>query len=151
MPDFSTLLKKPAGQAKRPQVLAPGNYPGVIKGFELKEAPPGKDYSMIVRFHIGLTDWPDNLSEEDKMQPTDGGTATTIDLSKRQLRRDFYDNGLYRLDDFIRSCGVESNGRSYEEVLPELRGAAVVVEVQQYMNQSTNELGNQIGNMTGQK
>lgn len=151
MPDFSSLLQAPAGQAPRPVTLTPGNYAGVIKSFELKEAPPGKDYTKIVRIHIGVTGWPDNVADEDKQQKQVDGSFRPIDLSKRQLRRDYYDNGLYRLDDLIRSCGIESNGRTYEEILPELKGAAVVAEVQQYMNQSTNELGNQIGNLTGQK
>lgn len=156
MPDFNKLLSRPAGVAKPPKVLVPGNYPAVIKGHEIVQAPPGKDYDMIIRFPVGLTGWPDTATDEDKTQETGEGTGKPLDLSKRQLRRDFYANSedvnsTKRLDDFIRSCGIEPAGRSYQEVLPELTGAHVIAEVQQYLNQRTNELGNQIGGLTGAK
>lgn len=151
MPDFSQLMNQPAGQAKKPKVLVVGNYSAIIKSYELIEAPAGKDYKTIIRFHVGLIGWPDSATEEDKQQEQMDGSFKPIDLAKRQLRRDFYDNSMYRLDEFIRSCGIEPNGRSYAEVLPELTGAQIVAEVQQYLNGKTNELGNQIGNMTGAK
>lgn len=150
MPDFSKLLNRPAGQAKSPKALIPGNYPGVVKSFEMLPAPEGKDYETIVRFHIGLTGWPDSVSDDDKMQDLGDGMKP-IDLAKKQLRRDFYDSSLKRLDDFIRSCGVEPNNRSYNEVLPELVGSHVIASVEQYLNQRTSDLGNQIGNLVGEK
>lgn len=149
MPDFSSLLKAPAGEAKKPKVLVIGNYPGIVKSFELMQAPQGKDYSMIVRVHVGLTGWCDNASEEDKQQEIRPGEFRPIDLSKRQLRKDFYDNSLYRLDDLIKSCGITPDGKTYEETLPQLVGAQLVVEVEQYLNQNTNDLGNQIKNIVG--
>lgn len=148
MPDFSKLLSRTAGEAKSPKALTPGNYPAVVKGHEILQAPEGKDYEFIVRFQIGLIGWPDTISEDDKLQDLGDGPKP-IDLSKKQLRRDFYDSSLKRLDDFIRSCGVKPGGRSYQEILPELTGAHVTAEVQQYLNQRTNELGNQIGNLAG--
>lgn len=149
MVDFTQLLKRPAGQAPKPKALPIGNYPGVISKFELLPAPAGKDYQMIVRIHLGLTGWPDGISEDETLQPMGDGTSKPIDLSKKQLRRDYYDNSMYRLDELIKSCHIEPNGQSYEEILPQLIGAAVVVDVQQYMNQNTNEVGNQVGKLTG--
>lgn len=136
--DLGSLLKKPAGQAKKPPALDAGNYPGIVKGFEIGDQ--NKNKTPYVRFQVGLLGWPEGAEAD-----------AEIDLSKRQLRRDYFltDDALWRLDEFIRSCNIESNGRSYEEVLPELTGAHVVVEVQQYMNQTSNEIGNQIGKMTG--
>ena len=156
MPDFSKLLTRTAGVAKPPKVLVPGNYPGIIKGHEILPGPPGKDYDTIIRFPVGLTGWCDNATEDDKVQETGEGASKPIDLSKRQLRRDFYANtddinSTKRLDDFIRSCGIEPAGRSYQEILPELTGMRVTAEVQQYLNLRTNELGNQIGNLAGEK
>ncbi len=148
MPDFSALLSRPAGQAKSPKALVPGNYPAIVKGHEILPAPEGKDYTAIIRFQVGVMGWPDSATEEDKTQDLGAGPVA-IDLSKKQLRRDFYDSSLKRLDDFIRSCGVEPNGRSYQEVLPELTGAHVTAEVQQYLNQRTGDIGNQIGNLAG--
>ena len=146
MPDFSTLLRKPAGEAKKPPALPAGDYPAVIKSHEVGDQ--NKNRTPYVRFHVGLTGFPDSVSDDERK----GADGSPIDLSKKQLRRDYFltEDALWRLDEFIRSCGVESNGRSYEEVLPELVGASVLAEVQQYMNQSNNEIGNQIGKLVGQ-
>lgn len=143
MVDFSKLLKAPAGEAKEPKVLVPGDYPGVIKSWEIKEAPQGKDYSSLIRFNIGLTGWAEGLDDEDMLD----GDGKPLDLSKRQLRRDFYDNALFRLDEFLKSLGLELSGMTYEEALPLCVGKAVLVEVQQYMNQTTNKFGNQVGRL----
>lgn len=136
--DLGSLLKKPAGQAKKPPALDAANYPGVLKSFEVGNQ--NKNQTPYVRFHVGITGWGEGVEPQ-----------ADVDLSKRQMRRDYFltDDALWRLDEFIRSCGIEANGRSYEEVCPELIGHPVTVEVQQYMNQTSNEIGNQIGKMTG--
>jgi hypothetical protein len=145
MVDFTSLLKKPAGEASKPKALEAGDYPGIIKSFEVGDN--NKNKTPYVRFLVGITDWAETVSEEDKTN-TDG---SPVDLSKRQLRRDYYltDDALWRLDDFIKSCGVEAHGRAYDEVLPELIGAQVMVQVQQYVNQQSMEVGNQVGSLTG--
>ena len=139
MPDFSSLLKKPAGEAKKPDALNAGDYPGIIKSFEMGDA--NKNKTPYVRFNVGLTSWPD--------EPQTDAAGTPIDLSKRQLRRDFFftEEALWRLDAFLAEIGISAKGRSYEEALPETVGANILVEVQQYMNQQTNEIGNQIGGL----
>lgn len=149
MPDFSKLANAKAGEAKKPKALPEGNYLGIIKNFSFEPAPPGKDYETIVRFNLGLMDWPAEISDDDKQQDMGNNVFKPIDLSKRQMRRDFYDNVLYRLDDFIKSCGIEANGRSYSEVLPELQGKHVTVQVKQYLNERTSEIGNNVGDLTG--
>ncbi len=150
MPDFSKLANTTAGEAKKPKALPAGNYSAVIKGFSFEQAPPGKNYENIVRFSLGLLDWPTEVSEDEKSQDLGAGPKP-IDLSKFQMRRDFYDNVLYRLDDFIKACGVEMNGRKYAEVLPELTGKRVIAEVKQYVNQTTSEIGNNIGDLTAEQ
>lgn len=136
MPDFSSLLRKPAGEAKKPEALPAGDYPGVIKSFELGDQ--NKNHTPYARLAIGLTGWPDTVDESDR-----GDT----DLSKRNLRRDMYltDEAFWRLDELLRGLGIEVTGRTYEETIPELVGQQVLVEVQQYMNQTNNEIGNQVG------
>ena len=151
MPDFSKLANSKAGEAKKPKALPEGNYLAVIKGWSFEPAPAGKDYESIVRFNLGMMDWPAEVPESDKQQDLGNGQFKPIDLSKRQMRRDFYDNVLYRLDDFIKSCGVDMNGRTYSEVLPELVGKRVIAQVKQYLNERTSEIGNNIGDLTGEK
>lgn len=142
MPDFSKLLNAPAGEAKKPEPLLAGNYPGVIKSFEMGDN--NKNKTAYVRFHLGLTGWPEG------QDPQTMPSGEPMDLTKRgQLRKDFYvtEDALWRLDEFLREMGVNLAGRPYAEVLPETVGASVLVEVQQYVNNNTGDIGNQVGNI----
>jgi hypothetical protein len=138
MPDFSQLLRKPAGEAKKPEALPVATYPGVIKSYELGDN--NKNKTPYVRFAVGLTGW----SETE--EPVEG-----VDITKRSMRKDYFltDDSLWRLDEFLRSIGLEGKGRGYDEVIPEAIGANVLVEVQQYMDQKTSEIGNQLGRLVG--
>ena len=157
MPDFSQLLRKPAGQATRPPALPADDFPGIIRQYELGDNNANK--TPYVRLALGLLDWGANVPDEWTSVGPDGTaktiTKSDVDLSKRQMRRDFYltDDAMWRLDELIRSCGIDLGSpdapRDYEEVLPELIGQHVLVEVQQYLNQRTNEIGNQVGRVVG--
>lgn len=139
MADFSTLLSKPAGQAKRPPALDVGDYPGVIKGYEMGDQNRNK--TPYVRFNLGLVGWPDGATPQTK---EDGAE---IDLSAKSLRRDFYlsDDAIWRLDEMLRNLGITMTGtETYLDVLPQTVGASVLVEVRQYMNQQTNDIGNEV-------
>jgi hypothetical protein len=144
-PNFSHLLKRPAGKAKKPEALPAGLYPGVIKSVEYGDQ--NKNKTPYVRCHLGLTGWPEDISEDDKAP---GGEP--VDLAKRQPRRDYYltDDALWRLDELLRSMGIEPSGRSYEEVIPDAVGQSVTVEMQQYLNEKNNETGNQVGKLFAQ-
>ena len=140
MVDFSSLLKKPAYEAKKPEALPVSpNYPGVIKSYELLEGQNEKKLPFV-RFMVGLTGWADDIDQTDRVG----------DPSKRTLRRDYYltDEALYRLDLFLKSLGLAS-GQTYDELLPQVVGARVIVSVKQYMNQRTNEIGNEVAELTG--
>lgn len=140
MVDFAQLLRKPVDEAKRPPALPAGNYAGMVKSFEIGNQ--NKNKTPYVRFHIVLNGWPEEVPNDDR----DG-----IDLAKRQMRRDFFltDDADWRLADFIKSCGIDASGRTFEDTVPEVIGHPVTVEVQQYLNQTSNEIGNQIGGLVG--
>ena len=57
------------------------------------------------------------------------------------------EEALFRLDEFLRSLGINLNDKSYAEAIPEAEGMNVVAEVSQYMNQNTNEFANQINRL----
>lgn len=146
--DFA-LLKRPAGKAPKIKALPDGNYPGVIKSYET--GIKSKSGTDLVRFNLGLTDWADTVSDDDKATTNGSGQREMIDLSKRQLRRDFYltENALYRLDTFLRSLDIDLNGRDYESVLSDTVGANVMIAVGHYTN-DRGETGNQVEEITGQ-
>ena len=153
MPDFSQLLRKPAGEAKKPPVLPMGDYPAVVRGFEFGDQNRNK--TPYVRFQTSLQDWPKDSSDEWTVVDGEGNATVVckddVDLSKRSMRKDFFltEDSLWRFDEFIRSCGINPNGRMYEEIIPEIVGQPVLAEVTQYLNQQTNETGNQIGKLVG--
>lgn len=136
MPDFGKM-RTVAGQAKKPPTLPIGDYPGIIKSFEQAKAKTGTE---ILRFHVGLMGWPANA------EPMEG-----VDLSKRQMRKDFYltDDALWRLDEFFRLVGVVPDGvKTYEELAPSAVGANCTATVSQYLNEATGEFGNNIEKLT---
>ena len=141
--NISSFIKKPAGQAKKPPALPAGNYQYVIKGFETGDN--NKNKTPYLRLAIGLLGYGEDIDQSE----IDPG----IDLSKRQMRKDFYltDDSLWRLDEFIKTTGIDFEGKDYEEVFPLLVGEQGIAEVQQYMNQQNNEIGNQIGKLVGSK
>jgi hypothetical protein len=148
--DFA-LLKRPAGSAPKIVPLPDGNYPGVVKSYET--GLKNKNGTELVRLNLALTGWPDTVSEEARYQTTGDGRKELIDLSKRQMRRDFFvtDAALGRLEKFLLSCGIEFDGvRDYESYLPEIVGAPVNVFIGHYTNDNTGKSGNQVEEITGQ-
>ena len=141
MPGFTSLLNKPAGEAQKPTALPVADFPGVIKGYELGESREKK--TPFVRFNLGLTEWPDGV---DPVTKADG---TPIDLSTRSLRRDYYltADAMWRLDELLKNLGLEVSGQTYADLLPQTTGASVIVEVRQYMNTQTNEIGNEVAGL----
>ena len=141
MVDFSALLKKPSGEAKKPEALPEDIYPGIIKSFELGDA--NKNKTPYVRFHLALNG--EGLGEGSY----DNLAAAGIDLAKRQFRRDFYltEDALWRLDDLLKGLGIEP-GKSYEEALPEAVGKAVQVQIQRIIGQQDGAVMNTVGLLT---
>lgn len=144
MPDFSELLRQPAGEAKRPKALKPGDYPGVVRSHEVGDN--NKNKTVYVRFGLTITDWPEDFTQEEIAE----WAEEVPDLSKRQLRKDFFftQDALWRLDDFIRSCGIEPQGRRYEDILPEMVGQPVKMDVRHYRNQN-DEVSNTVESVVG--
>jgi hypothetical protein len=151
--NFKHLLARPAGQAERPKALPAGDYPGIIAKFEQGESSQKK--TPYVRFLTNITGWPDTVEEEDRVLHKPDGTTSPIDLSKKQQKVDYYltDDALWRLDEFIRSAGLETAGKSYEEIIPECVGVHVTLAITQENNDTGDEVVtyNKVGKMVGQQ
>lgn len=156
MTDFSAIARSAAGQAKKPPTMPPETYPGVIKSFAWGD--DNKNKTPYVRLMLGFTGWPESMPEswdefDDEKQKSFVVERKDIDLATRQMRRDFYmtDDSKYRMDDFLKSMGInvgtEDAPRTYEETLPELIGAGVLIEVQQQLNPGTNKTYTQVGKL----
>ncbi len=155
MTDFSAIAAKAAGQAKKPPRLpAAPDMVGVIKSFAWGDQ--NKNKTPYVRLSVGFTGWGNSVPEswdefDNETQTSVSVQRSDIDLSKRQMSRDFYmtEDSQWRMDAFLKEmgvdCGTPENPRSYAETLPELIGQPVLVEVEHRLNTQTNDTFVQIG------
>lgn len=137
-PNFASLLNKPADDVKRPVTLPDGTYFAVVKSHELGESAQKK--TPYVRYHLEVT-------EADPDTDTEG-----VEIQGKKMRADFYitDESTYRLTDFIASCGVETAGRSLGEVIPQVIGQTVMIDVTRRPNERDPEqYFNEIRKITG--
>lgn len=138
--NFAGILNKPADSIKKPPLLPPGSYHGYIKSYAYNESR--EKHTPQLDLQIGFTGPGDGIDPAD----LDG-----IDLAKRQLRKTFYltDDSLWRLTEFMASCGINLHGRLVSECVPDLASAQVLVEVTQGMSQRTNEPFNDVSTIKG--
>lgn len=133
---FRQLLSQPTDAVERPKALAAGHYIGEIKTHEFGQSR--QKQTPYVRFVL-------TPSEEtaDVMEGANAGT----DLSRRELRKDFYitPNSLYRLGDMLDAVLGKTSGRSFDERIPETRGARVMFAVTQRESEDGTETYNDIG------
>lgn len=129
--DFSTLLSKPADEVKRPPALPAGSYFGVIEKHAFDESREKK--TPYVSYTVKLTgEYGDDVDAEG---------VEGIDIAKRTMRKDFYltEDALWRLKEFIESCGVPSVGRSLGEIIPEVVNCRVLCEVSSQLDRRNPE------------
>lgn len=148
--NVSDFLNMPSGKSVRPVALPIETYSGIITSFERGESRQRK--TPLVRFNVRLLDWPASIPESARMQPDGDGVLQPIDLSKKTFRSDFFitEDALFRLDDFLRSCGIEPDGTPYGALCARTIGARVSVEMGQYISESTGEIGNQVNRIYGE-
>ena len=132
---FRSLLALSTDQVERPKPIAPGHYVGAIKGIEFgtsrqKQTP----YLRVLLLP----------SEETDDVPL--GANEGIDLSRRELRKDYYitPTALYRLSDMLDAVLGQQTGRSFDERIPELRGSRVMFLVTQRANEDGSETFNDV-------
>lgn len=118
--DFNSLLKVDASKIEKPKPLPPGTYTASIASYEFGEAN-NANKTPFCRVQL------QPISAEADVDTTDLG-----DLSKRKLRYDFWltEDSLYRFTDFFKNVlQLDIAGRMLEELVPQMSGQIVKVEV----------------------
>jgi hypothetical protein len=135
---FRELLKQTTDSVERPRALASGHYLGDIKSHEFglsrqKQTP-------YVQFILVPTEETADVQE---------GANTGIDFSKKELRKTLYltPTAIYRLSDMLDAVLGKQTGRSFDERIPETRGARVMFHVTQRDNEDGTETYNDVGNI----
>lgn len=145
-PDFSKLLSKKVDDAKPPPALPAGTYRATIQRYDFQtsreKGTPG------VRFHLQFIGAEDDV---DQTALVDAHGAP-LDLSKIQKFSTFWltDNSDYRLADFLKSLGIKTEGRDFNETLPETINGTVLVPITQRLDKKDPmKMLNDVGDITG--
>lgn len=124
-PDFNSLLSRPADTFKEPPPLPAGTYNGIIQNHEFGTSR--QKQTPYVRFNFVLT----GAGEDVEASELEG-----IELNKKKLHTDFYitEDSLFRLTNFLRSCGLNTN-KPVAETIPETTGCEIRAFITQRMEQ----------------
>lgn len=133
---FRELLSQKTDAVERPRALAPGHYVGEIKTHEFGQSR--QKQTPYVRFI---------LTPNEETTDVATGANDGIDLSKRELRKDFFitPTALYRLSDMLDAVLGKTQGRSFDERIPETRGVRVMFAVTSRESEDGTETYNDIG------
>jgi hypothetical protein len=135
---FRQLLAQTTDSVERPRAIAAGHYIGTIKSHEFGTSK--QKQTPFVRIILVPEEETDDVPE---------GANLGLDLSKRELRRDYYitPTSLYRLSDMLDAVLGKASGRSFDERIPELRGTRVIFAVTQRANEDETEFYNDVGSI----
>lgn len=138
--EMMDLLRKPMNEIERPKLLPAGTYYGIIKSHELGKSTQKK--TPFVRFHVALTGAGEDVDQE---------LLEGIELAKKILRRDFFltEDALFRVKDFLASLGIEVEGRSLGECIPEAIGQSVMLTVRHRPIEGRDEPMAEVSDMVG--
>lgn len=149
--DPVSALRPSARDTLPPPVIPADMYPGVIKSYEITSST---NNNPILRLPVGLLDWPDTIELDKRFQIGPEGEQIPIDLSRKQLRKDFFltPAAYFRLENFLTAMGFEiatdSNGnKDYETPVSQLIGQKVGVEVQRILGRNSGEFINVVGEL----
>jgi hypothetical protein len=114
--DFTSLLHKSTADIQRPWVLPSGTFTFLILGYEFGKS--SKKETPYVRY---------KFQPQSFDQDVDPADLEGKDWQKKELRDDFYltEAAMYRLVDFLKVCGVNTEGRMLDELVSEAVGRTV--------------------------
>lgn len=149
--DPVSALRPSARDTLPPPTIPADLYPGVIKSYEITSST---NNNPILRLPVGLLDWPDSVEADKRVQIGPEGEHIPIDLSRKQLRKDFFltPAAYFRLENFLTAMGftinTDSNGnKDYETPVSQLIGQKVGVEVQRILARGSGEFINVVGEL----
>lgn len=142
-PNFSNLLNKPADDIKKPPVLPEGTYFGTLTG-----QPTFGESSQKKTPFVQWTGQYSHAAPDIELVDEEG---KPINLEGKKFYFSHYltEDAMWRLVEFIKSCGVETEGRTLSELIPQCAGKAVQLSVVQRPNKDETGMVNNIQEMVG--
>lgn len=145
MTNLASLLNTKASDAKPPVQLPDGTYFGIVQGFEYitskQKKTPGVEFTVqITHAHDDV-----DLSEFE----AEGGKLTEKKFSRGGCTFYLSENSIFMLKNFIESCGIDTEDRSFGELIPQVVGQAVVLDIEKQPNQQGTGYFNNVKSMRG--
>jgi hypothetical protein len=124
--NLASLLNTSADSAKRPIPLNDGTYFGTIKSHEFIESKQKK--TPGVQYNIELTHAHDDV---DLTGYDEDGAEVQLNPAGKNFRYTLWlsENSMFMLKEFIKSFGITVEGRSFAELIPQVVGQPVVVDI----------------------
>lgn len=151
---FSDLLDVDAGSVRPPPLKPAGTYNATVQDYKFDKSK--EKQTPFVRFTVANMSPGPDINPNDLLHDAKGdGNMVPMDLSKWHPTRDFFltPDALFRLTEFLKSCGVKLEGRSIKACLPDAKGLPVLVAVTQetITNSQTGETNvvNRISDLKG--
>lgn len=129
--DFAKLLAKKVDDIKPPPVLPEGTYRGVVTKYEFVESQQKKTPGVKVTFRF--------LSAEDDVDAEELKEIENLATIERSTSFWITENSEFMLAEFIKSCGISTQGRSLSETIPELQNANILIKVAHRLNPDNPE------------
>lgn len=135
--NFRELLNQPTDTAERPRKLPTGHYKGVIGNHSFDRS--SKKQTAFVEVPVRVTE---------PTSDVDPVAVAGFDWSNIEVSRRFYitPKAMFMLADMLDAVLGKELGKSYDERLPNIRGANVIIGIVPRRNQdgTENEFGNDI-------
>lgn len=148
--NFQELLRRPIDEVKRPEAKPPGTWTGIIKSHRFDVSKVKK--TPFVEFILNNCQPGDDVDQAQLATYREGFPGS---IEKWQPKAEYYlsDDAIFMLKDLMESCKLQTTGRGFDEVIPELVTQPVqfVVIVESYDPGDGSEMRfrNKIGTMTG--
>lgn len=144
MVNLATLLNTSADDVKRPVALPDGTFYGVVKSHQFIESKQKK--TPGVEYTVRLTH-----AHEDVDMSEYENTDDAKPLNERDMRVNFWlsEGALFMLTDFIESTGVDTAGRTLNELIPQAVGKPVVLDVTRRPTEQSDGFYNNVRSCKG--
>ena len=128
--NLASILDRPYGDAERPKPLPVGTYRTIVTGaprFD-KSAKKGTPF---VEFTLKFISAEEDVDQDDLETALTKKSGDTVPLQNKTTKVTYYEteDAIWRLDEFIRHCGVDAEGMSRRQAVAECQNCEVLVSL----------------------
>ena len=122
--NFADILDQPADAVKAPALLPPGTYSSVVVGLP-ESGSSSQKQTPFFRFTHRITGAHEDVNETDLEEAFPNG------LDGKEITNTFYltENSAFMLVDFLKNCGIDTEGKTIRAMVDEVPNAEVGIVV----------------------